>query len=228
MTTTVRFGGEAAKGDHDVTGELAEPSGTARAPSVVLIQEYWGINAHVKSLVDRLASEGFLVVAPDLYHGKIAKDAAEAGKLMMELDTLVAVKEIAAAAAYVKEHPRGNGKVGVIGFCLGGALTFAAACHVPGLSAAVPFYGVPPADKVDYSKVTAPILAHFAKVDQWASVDKAEAIKKQVEAAGGTMQLETYDAGHAFVNDTRPEAYDEKSAKLAWQRTVDFLKKNLA
>ena len=225
MTTTVRFG---AKGGSEVTGELAEPSGSAKAPSVVLIQEYWGINAHVKSLVDRLAKEGFLVVAPDLYHGKIAKDAAEAGKLMTELDTLVAVKEIGAAAAYLKEHPRGNGKVGVIGFCLGGALTFAAACHVPGLDAVVPFYGVPPADKVDYSKVTAPVLAHFAKVDAWASVDKAEAIKKQVEAAGGSMQLEVYDAGHAFVNDTRPEAYDEKSAKLAWQRTVDFLKKHLA
>jgi carboxymethylenebutenolidase len=225
MTTTVRFG---AKDGSEVAGELAEPSGSAKAPSVVLIQEYWGINAHVKSLVDRLAKEGFLVVAPDLYHGKIAKDAAEAGKLMTELDTLVAVKEIAAAAAYLKEHPRGNGKVGVIGFCLGGALAFASACHVPGLAAVVPFYGVPPADKVDYGKVTAPILAHFAKNDAWASVDKAEAIKKQVEAAGATMQLEVYDAGHAFVNDTRPEAYDEKSAKLAWQRTVDFLKKKLA
>ena len=225
MTTTVRFGG---KDGSEVAGELAEPSGSGKAPSVVLIQEYWGINAHVKSLVDRLAKEGFLVVAPDLYHGKIAKDANEAGKLMTELDTLVAVKEIGAAAAYLREHPRGNGKVGVIGFCLGGALAFASATHVQGLSAVVPFYGVPPADKVDYSKVTAPILAHFAKTDAWASVDKAEAIKKQVEAAGATMQLEVYDAGHAFMNDTRPEAYDEKSAKLAWQRTVDFLKKTLA
>jgi carboxymethylenebutenolidase len=224
MTTTVRFG---ATGGGEVTGEIAEPSGTPKAPSVVLIQEYWGINAHVKSLVDRLAKEGFLVVAPDLYHGKIAKDASEAGKLMTELDTAVAVKEIGAAVAYLKEHPRGNGKVGVIGFCLGGALAFASACHVPGLSAVVPFYGVPPADKVDYSKVTAPVLAHFAKNDEWASVSKAEAIKKQLDATGTPMQLEVYDAGHAFVNDTRPEAYDEKSAKLAWQRTVDFLKKNL-
>lgn len=225
MTTTVRFG---AKGGNEVAGELAEPSGTAKAPAVVLVQEYWGINAHVKSLVDRLAKDGFLVVAPDLYHGKIAKDSAEAGKLMTELDTGAAVQEIGAAVAYLREHPRGNGKVGVIGFCLGGALTFASACHLPGLDAVVPFYGVPPADKVDYSKVTAPILAHFAKNDAWASVDKAEAIKKQVEAAGGSMQLEVYDAGHAFVNDTRPEAYDEKSAKLAWQRSVDFLKKHLA
>ncbi len=225
MTTTVRFG---AKGGSDVAGEIAEPSGVERAPAVVLIQEYWGINAHVKSLADRLAQEGFLVVAPDLYHGKIAKDATEAAQLMNALDTAAAVKEIAAAAAYLTEHPRGNGKVGVIGFCMGGALAFASACFVEGLSAVVPFYGVPPAEKVDYSKVTAPILAHFAKKDEWATVAKAEAIKKEVDATGKPMQLEVYDAGHAFMNDTRPEAYDEKSAKLAWVRTIDFLKKSLS
>ncbi len=225
MSTNVSFEG---MGGSKVSGAMSEPSGTGKAPTVVLVQEYWGLNDHVKSLVDRLASEGFLVVAPDLYHGKLAKDSAEAGALMTALDTLEAMKEIGATATFLKEHPRSNGKVGVIGFCLGGALTFAAACHVAGLSAAVPFYGVPPAEKVDYAKVTAPILAHFAKVDQWATVEKAEAIKAQVEATGHSMQLEVYDAGHAFVNDTRPEAYDEKSAKLAWQRTVDFLKKHLA
>lgn len=225
MTTTVTI---ERKDGKSVPAEVAEPSGSAKAPAVVLVQEYWGINDHVKSLVDRLAKEGFLVAAPDLYHGTIAKDAAEAGKLMSELDTLEAVQEIDGAARYLRAHPRGNGKVGVIGFCLGGALTFAAACHVEGLGAAVPFYGVPPAEKVDYSKVTAPVLAHFAKNDTWASVAKAEAIKQQIDAAGKTtMQLEVYDAGHAFVNDSRPDAYDETSAKLAWQRTVDFLKKHL-
>jgi carboxymethylenebutenolidase len=225
MTTTVRFG---AKGGSDIAGEMAEPSGTEKAPALVLIQEFWGINAHVTSLADRLAKEGFLVVAPDLYHGKIAKDAAEATQLMTALDTAAAMTEISAAVAYLKEHPRGNGKVGVIGFCMGGALAFAAACHVEGLSAVVPFYGVPPADKVDYAKVTAPILAHFAKNDEWATVAKAEAIKKELDAQTKPMRLETYDAGHAFMNDTRPEAYDEKSATLAWQRSIDFLKKNLA
>jgi carboxymethylenebutenolidase len=225
MTTTVSFSG---KNGIDVNGELAEASGSDRAPAVVLVQEYWGVNAHVKSLAERLANEGFVVVAPDLYHGKIAKDAGEAAKLMTELDTLEAMKEIGATVAFLKEHPRSNGKVGIIGFCMGGALSFAAACHVEGLSAVVPFYGVPPAEKVDYAKVTAPILAHFAKHDEWATVAKAEAIKKECDANGTPMQLEVYDAGHAFMNDTRPEAYDEKSAKLAWQRSVDFLKKHLA
>lgn len=225
MTTKVTFEN---KSGAVVNGVLAEPSGSAKAPSVVLIQEWWGINAHIESLAERLAKEGFLVVAPDLYHGKIAKDATEAGKLMTELDTLAAMKDIGGAVTFLKEHARGNGKVGVMGFCMGGALSFASACHVEGLSAVVPFYGTPPAEKVDYKKVTAPILAHFAKNDDWATVAKAEAIKSELDALGKYMQLEVYDAGHAFVNDTRPEAYDEKSAKLAWQRSVDFLKKHLA
>jgi carboxymethylenebutenolidase len=224
MTTKVSF---EDKGGKTIDGVLAEPSGTGKAPSVVLIQEWWGINDHIKSLADRLAKEGFLVVAPDLYHGKIAKDAGEANALMTELDTLAAMKEIAAAVAFAKTHARSNGNVGVMGFCMGGALSFAAACHVEGLGAVVPFYGTPPAEKVDYAKVTAPILAHFAKNDDWATVAKAEAIKKQLDELGKPMHLEVYDAGHAFVNDTRPEAYDEKSAKLAWQRSIDFLKKNL-
>jgi len=225
MTTTFSFEG---KDGTEIKGALAEPAGSGRAPTLVLVQEYWGINDHIRSLADRLAKEGFLVVAPDLYHGTVAKDATEAGALMTALDTLTAVKEIGAAADYLKASARGNGKVGVIGFCLGGALTLAAACHLEGLSAIVPFYGIPPADKVDYAKVSAPILMHVATNDAWVTVERAEAIKKQLDAHGKSMTLEIYEAGHAFVNDTRPDAYDEKSAKLAWQRSVDFLKKHLA
>ena len=211
----------------DATGVLVTPeiSAGGEPPAIVLLQEWWGINDHIKSLADRLANEGFLVVAPDLYHGKIAKDADEAGTLMTALDTLEAMKEIGGAAAFLKAHPRSNGKVGVIGFCLGGALSFAAACHVEGLSAVVPFYGVPPAEKVDYAKVTAPILAHFAKNDEWATVAGAEAIKAAVT---GPMELHVYDAGHAFVNDTRPEAYDPEAAKLAWDRAITFLRAHTA
>lgn len=225
MTTRVTF---KSKTGSDISGELATPSGADKAPAVVLVQEWWGVNDHVRDLVGRLAAEGFLVVAPDLYHGKTTKDAAEASKLMSELDTLAAVGEIAGAVAYLKEHPRGNGKVGVIGFCMGGALSFASACHIDGLSAVVPFYGIPPAEKVDYSKVTAPILAHVAKRDEWVTVPKAQEIKKQLDDRGHPLQLEIYDADHAFMNDTRPEVYDKANAKLAWDRTVAFLKKHLA
>ena len=146
---------------------------------------------------------------------------------MTALDTLAAVKEIGATADYLKAHARGNGKVGVIGFCMGGALALAAACHLDGLSAVVPFYGLPPAEKVDYAKVSAPILMHVGTKDDWVTPERAQAVKAQLDAAGKSLTLEIYEAGHAFVNDTRPDAYDEKSAKLAWQRSIDFLKKNV-
>jgi carboxymethylenebutenolidase len=225
MTTRVTF---KSKTGSEMSGELAEPSGSGKVPTVVLIQEWWGVNDHIRDLADRLAKEGFLVVAPDLYHGKTTKDATEAGKLMTELDTLAAVKDIAGAVAYLEAHPRGNGKVGVVGFCMGGALTLASACHVDGLSAVVPFYGIPPAEKVDYAKVTAPVMMHVAKRDEWVTVGKAEAIKKQLDDRGHPMELHVYDADHAFVNDTRPEVYSKDNAKRAWDQTTAFFKKHLA
>ena len=219
--THVKF---SSKSGSPVEGELAEPSGTAKAPAIVLIQEYWGVNDHIKDLTERLAAEGFLVLAPDLYHGRVTKSSEEAGKLMGELDTLVAVQEIAGAVSFLKEHARSNGKVGVTGFCLGGALTLASACHVPGLAAAVAFYGIPPAEKVDFAKVTAPVQMHVAKNDQWVTVERAEAVKAKVSG----MELHVYDADHAFVNDTRPEVYSAENAKLAWGRMVAFFEKHLA
>lgn len=225
MTTRVSF---KSKSGSDVSGELAEPSGSGKAPAVVLIQEYWGVNDHIRDLVGRLAKEGFLVLAPDLYHGKVTTDATEAGKWMTELDTLKAVDEIAGAARFLEAHPRSNGKVGVVGFCLGGALALASGCHVSGLSAVVSFYGMPPAEKVDYAKVTAPVIMHVAKKDQWVTVEKAEAIKKQFTDRGHPIELHVYDADHAFANDTRPAVYDPANAKLAWDRSVAFFKKQLA
>lgn len=225
MTTRVTF---ESKTGSNISGELAEPSGSGNVPTIVLIQEWWGVNDHVRDLAGRLAKEGFLALAPDLYHGKTTKDAAEAEELMTALDTLAAIKDIAGAVAYLKNHPRGNGKVGVIGFCMGGALSFASACHIDGLSAVAPFYGIPPAEKVDYANVTAPIIAHFAKRDEWATVERAAAIKKRLDERGRTMELHVYDADHAFVNNTRPEVYDEASAKLAWERTMAFFEKHLS
>jgi len=217
MTTRVSF---ASKSGASSSGET---TGATKAPAVVLIQEWWGLNDHVRDLMGRLAKEGFLVIAPDLYHGKVTKDAQEASKLMSELDTMKAVDEIAGAVAWARSN--GNGKVGVIGFCLGGALTLATACHVDGVDAAVPFYGIPSAEKVDYTKVTAPVLMHVAKRDEWVTVPKAEEVKAKI---GDKMTLHVYEADHAFVNDTRPEVYDAPSANLAWERSVAFLRDKLA
>jgi len=213
----------------EASGEIALPAGEGKAPGVVLIQEWGGINDHIRSLLGRLAEAGFVAIAPDLYHGKTARagDAETASKMMQALDWGQAMEEIAGAAKFVAAHPRCNGKVGVIGFCMGGALAFAAATQVPELAAVVPFYGVPGPGKADWSKVTAPILAHFAAHDEWAKPSLAEDIKKALDARGQKMQLEIYDADHAFVNDTRPEVYAPDAAKLAWKRSMDFLHQHL-
>jgi carboxymethylenebutenolidase len=223
MSKSVAFTSKTGKTEN---GEVAEPTGTAKAPCIVLLQEYWGINDNIRAWTDRLAKEGFLTLTPDLYHGKSTKDAGEAGKLMQGLDWGQAMQDIAGAVAFLKEHARGNGKVGVVGFCMGGALAFAASASVPGLSAVVPFYGIPGA-KVDTTKVTAPIQAHFAKRDEWAKPPLAEAIKDELTRAGKSMELFVYDAGHAFMNEHRPEAHDPACSKVALERALAFLHKNL-
>ncbi len=209
------------------SGEMAIPGGTGKAPSVVLIQEWWGVNDHIRSILSRLAEEGFLAIAPDLYHGQTTKDPDEAGKLMTALDKEAALWEIEAAAGYVTSHERAGGRVGVMGFCMGGFLAFRSAETISDFSCIVPFYGAPPPDQFNVSKVRAPILAHFASKDGWAKPEVAETIQKNLTARGGTMTLHVYDADHAFVNDTRPEVYSPENAKLAWDRSMKFMHTHL-
>src|SRR3954447_25897457 len=128
MASKVSF---SAKSGAASGGEIALPEGSGKAPAVVLIQEWWGVNDHIRSLADRLARAGFLVVAPDLYHGTVTRDAGEAGKLMQALDGKRAMDDIAGAVHFAMGHERGNGKVGVVGFCMGGAYSFAAASAIP-------------------------------------------------------------------------------------------------
>jgi carboxymethylenebutenolidase len=215
-----------AKSGAPASGELALPKSGEKAPGLILVQEWWGITEHIKDLANRLAAEGFVVLAPDLYHGKTTKNPEEAAKLMNELDGKRAIDDIAGAASFLAGDPRTNGKVGIIGFCMGGAYSLAAATFVPEISAVTPFYGVPP-EGPDFSKVKAPIQMHIAKHDDWVTEDKVKAIKDQVTAAGGEMNYFVYDAHHAFVNDTRPEVYAPDQAKQALGRAVAFLHQHL-
>jgi carboxymethylenebutenolidase len=210
----------------EMSAELASPDGSTKGPAVVLIQEFWGVNDHIRSIAARLADAGFFVVAPDLYHGKIAKDATEAGAMMKGLDRSQALDEIAGAIDFAAHHARSNGKVGVMGFCMGGAYALGAASVVPQIAAVVPFYGLPP--EADYTKIKAPVLMHVASKDGWVKPALAEAVKATVDAAGGSMELHVYEADHAFFNDTRPEVYNPAAAKLAWERSITFLRKHLA
>jgi carboxymethylenebutenolidase len=203
---------------------LALPKGEGRHPAVVVIHEWWGLNEQIKSLCDRWANEGFLALAPDLYDGKVVPigKSDEAGAAMNALDFGKAGKTIAAAVGKLKDDSRCTGKVSVTGYCMGGALSFATATHVSGLAAVVPFYGMPPS--ADWSKVDAPVQAHFASHDDWATVAGAEKIKEELAKHGRSMELHVYDAKHAFCNDQRPDVYNPAAAQQAWQRAVDFVR----
>lgn len=206
-------------------GVIAYPK-AEQAPALVVLQEWWGINEQIQAIAQRFADEGFLVVVPDLYHGKVAKDSTEAGAMMNGLDWPKALGEIAAAVEHARAHARSTGQVAVTGFCMGGALSFATATRVPGLAAVVPYYGLPPSG--DWAKVTAPVQAHFATRDDWATVDGARKIQDAITAAGGSMELHVYDADHAFCNERRPEVYSPEAAALSWKRTIEFLRKHSA
>jgi carboxymethylenebutenolidase len=224
MSAQVTF---ASKAGGQLGGAISDPVGSGSAGGLVVVQEWWGLNDQIRSMCDRFAQAGLLALAPDLFHGKRPKDQSEAAEAMTALDKQKAVAEIGDAVAHLKSHPRCNGKVGVTGFCLGGGLTLAAARHVEGIAAAVAFYGLPGILAEEYAKVRVPIQAHFAKRDDWAKASVAEEIKAKVRGGGGQMDLFVYDAGHAFMRDTDPQVYNEQAARLAWDRTIEFLKKHL-
>jgi carboxymethylenebutenolidase len=175
-----------AKSGAAASGEIAVPTagagGSGKAPGLVLVQEWWGLNDHIRSLADRFAAAGFLTLAPDLYHGKATQDGNEAAQLMNALDGARAMDDIAGAVAMLAGDKMGNGKVGIVGFCMGGAYAFAAVSALPEIAAAVPFYGIPPADRMDFAKMKAPILTHVARRDQWVTVAKAEELEKAMGA----------------------------------------------
>ncbi|RMG06618.1 MAG: dienelactone hydrolase family protein [Planctomycetota bacterium] len=201
-------------------GYLTGPASAEGAPGVVVLQEWWGLVPHIKDVCERLAREGYVALAPDLYHGKSTVEAEEAQHLMEGLDWGRAVAEITAA---VKElRSRGCPKVGVVGFCMGGALACLAAAK-SGVDAAVAFYGFPP-DKEAMDAECPPTLIFFGEHEEFFSVPDAQAWAK---GRPGCEVVVYPGAGHAFFNDTRPEAYHESSAQDAWKRTLDHFARHL-
>jgi carboxymethylenebutenolidase len=225
MATMVQIPSKANAG---LSGARAEPTGSGRAGGVVVVQEWWGLSDFIKSVCDRLAQTGFVAIAPDLYRGAMAKSKAEAAQRMGALDFKQAIADIGDGVALLRADPRCNGRIAVLGFCMGGALTFAASTAVEGLAAIVPFYGLPQIPSEAFAKVKVPIQAHFATRDDWAKASSAKAIQDVVRGAGGSMDLYVYEAGHAFARTNDAEVYDDASAKLAWARAVEFLKQHLA
>lgn len=209
-------------------GLRAAAAGPASASAgVVVVHEWHGLNDSVRAIVDRLGAEGFAALAPDLYHGEVATDDARAAELMNALETAKALEDIAAAVTHLRQ--RGCSKVGIIGFCMGGAMAFASAAAVDGLACAVPFYGIPVVRYWDATKLTrVPLQAHFSKTDQWAKPARAEEMARAVNAAGGHMELFLYDAPHAFMRAGDPAVHVPAAAAEAWTRSLAFLRTHLA
>ena len=213
------------------TGWYAEPSNPAHAPGLVVIQEWWGINEQIKGVAEQYAAAGYRVLVPDLYRGKRGLDAAEAEHLMKELDFAdAASQDIRGAVQYLK---RAGTKAGVAGYCMGGALTLLAAVFVPEVDAAVTWYGFPPLEYVDATKITAPVMGHFATEDAFFPIAMVDALEQKLTAAGVTHTIHRYQAKHAFANETNidkpiPIKYDATAAATAWTRTTAFLGRTLS
>ncbi len=215
-----------------VNGYLAEPAAKAAAPGIVVIQEWWGLNDQIKGVAERLAKAGYRAVVPDLYRGKVALAANEAEHLMTSLNFGDAAgQDVRGAVQHLKST--GSAKVGVTGFCMGGALTLLAAVNVPEADAAAVWYGFPPLEYVDPKKIKAPLLGHFALHDVPFPIAKLDELEKKLKAANVKYEFHRYDARHAFANETANEKklamleYNPKAAELAWRRTMDFLERNL-
>ncbi len=216
---------------HTCSGYLATPR-SGRGAGIVVIQEWWGLVPHIKDVCDRLGREGFVALAPDLYHGKTAKEPDEAGKLAMSLNLEEAARDINGAVSWLAagEQTTGN-RVGIVGFCMGGALTLFAAAQNPTLAAVVAFYpalGLPAAQNLDVARIKGAVLAHFGEHDHAYTREQVAELERKLQEAGADVEFFWYpEADHAFFNDDRPEAHRPEAAQLAWDRTLAFFRKHL-
>jgi len=215
-----------------VNGYLAEPAGAAKAPGIVVIQEWWGLNDQIKGVADRLAKAGYRALVPDLYRGKTALAANEAEHLMNNLNFGDAAgQDVRGALQHLKSS--GSAKAGVTGFCMGGALTLLSAVNVPEADAAVAWYGFPPLEYVDASKIRAPLLGHYAIDDVPFPIAKVDELERKLREANVKFEFHRYKAKHAFANEEANSKklamleYNPQAAELAWKRTMEFLDKSL-
>lgn len=223
--TMVEF---AANGD-SAHGYLALPP-SGHGPGVLVLQEWWGLVDHIKTVADRLAAAGFVALAPDLYRGEATTSPDEAQRLMMSLDLPFTAQALQGGAAFLRAHEAVRPKVvGAMGFCMGGQLAlYAATAHPTDIQAVVDFYGVfNPRVPVDLSALRAPVLAHFGDHDANIPRAQTDALEAAIRAAGAPCTVHHYDAGHAFFNDSRAKVYHPEAAALAWTRTLDFLRDTL-
>jgi carboxymethylenebutenolidase len=224
MGEKVSFTVDGQKGE----GWFAKPA-SGKGPAVVVIQEWWGLVPHIKDVTERFAKEGFVALAPDLYHGKTTTSPDEAGRLLMEMDAERAAREIAAAGAYLLNRPECASKsFGVVGFCMGGALAQYAATSNQNVGAAVSFYGGFKKVPIRWENLSGPILMIYGEMDEGVPASEAKPLEDKLKALGKKVETIIFrGAPHAFFNDTRPSIYREECAKDAWQRTVAHFRAHL-
>ena len=200
-------------------------------PGVLVIQEWWGLVPHIRDVVDRFAAAGFTALAPDLYHGQSTTEPDGAGKLMMALNIAQAGKDLSGAVDLLVERS-GHGKVGVVGYCMGGGLALVVAAQRPdAVAACAPYYGVIPwpSAQPDLSAIAATVVGEYAEHDDFANPDATRALEARLRELGkdATMHIHA-GTHHAFFNDSRPEVFQEDNAGLAWSRTLDLFRRCLA
>jgi carboxymethylenebutenolidase len=222
-----------ASNGNEARGYVAIPEGGS-GPGVIVIQEWWGLNNQMKGVADKMAAAGFVALAPDLYHGELAghDEMDKAGALMQSLSADRAARDMGGAVDYLDELESTTGSgVGVIGFCMGGMLSFQiAALRGDRVKAAVPFYGFPQGDgEPDWSGLTAVIRGHMADPDGFFSPEAAKDLEARLQAMGKDVQLEVHAAGHAFMNEENPMgSHDAQLAARLWPQTIEFLHAQLA
>lgn len=231
MAQTIEFkrpDGQTVKGH---LAEAAQPLG-----AVVVIQEWWGLNDQIRGVAQRFAEAGFTALVPDLYRGKSTVEAEEAHHLMTGLNFgEAAQQDIRGAVQYLKGRNLGRGKVGVTGYCMGGALTVLASTMVPEMDAGVIWYGLPPLEYVDASKIKAPLQAHWATQDGAFPIASVDGLEAKFKEANVCYEGFRYLAHHAFANETAQgrnriamTQYDAAWAQIAWDRTMRFFGTTLA
>jgi carboxymethylenebutenolidase len=215
-----------------IQGYLAEPAQPQGAPAIVVIQEWWGLNDQIRGVADRLAAAGYQALVPDLYRGKSTVEAEEAHHLMTGLNFgEAAAQDIRGAVQFLKARaPR----VGVTGFCMGGALTLLALTQSPEIDAGVVWYGSPPLEYIDASQLKVPLMGHWATQDEFFKIDTVDALEQKLRDAGVGFEFHRYLAHHAFANETAvgpgripATQYDAVWAQQAWDRTLRFFGRNL-
>jgi carboxymethylenebutenolidase len=224
MATTITF---KRPDGQNVQGHLAEPEHASSAAAVVVIQEWWGLNDQIRGVADRLANAGFVALVPDLYRGKSTVEAEEAHHLMSGLNFGdAASQDVRGAVQFLKTR---GGKVGVTGFCMGGALTLLAVCAAPEIDAAVVWYGCPPLEYIDAAKIHVPLQAHWATQDEFFPIATIDLLEKKLREAGVAFDFHRYLAHHAFANETAvgpgripATQYDPVWSQQAWDRTFSF------